>query len=164
MSLTCARALRSMTSMARFCSSGPLGGPFFQQHLSPAQNCAQRRAQFVRKRRQEFVLESSCPLRGHTRTALGIQHLFALLIGNLHGLDPLGLRQVAGELGVTEKVTGVVAKGSDRDIGPKRRAILAQTPTGIDEATLSPRLPAARAPASRSLSPPPDKRSKSAAR
>ncbi len=82
---------------------GSLGRVTSEQHLSPAQNRAQWRAQFVRKRRQEFVLESSCPLRGHTRASLGVQHLFALLIGKLHGLDPLALRQVAGELGVADE-------------------------------------------------------------
>ena len=118
----------------------------------------------MRKRRQEFVLESSCALRGHTRAALGVQHLFALLIGKLHGLDPLGLRQVAGELGVADELTGVVAKGGDRDIGPKRRAVLAQAPSGIDKAALF------RGYLQLVLGPPalsrilPDKRSKSAAR
>ena len=143
---------------------GSLGRRASEQHLRPAQDCAQRRAQFVRERRQEFVLESGCALRGHARAALGVQHLFALLIGKLHGLDPLGLGQVAGELGVAEELAGVVAQRSDRDIGPKRRAILAQAPAGIDEAALfrgDLQLVLGPSAVSRILS---DKRSKSAAR
>src|SRR6202035_5559484 len=76
-----------------------------------------------------------CALSAHTRIALGVQQLFALLINSLHGLDPLGLCQIAGELGIAEELTGFVAKGGDRDIGPKRRAVLAQTPSGIDKFT-----------------------------
>src|SRR4029077_12446948 len=104
-------------------------------------NCAQRSAQFVRKRREEFILESSGPLRGDTRASLGVQHFFALLIGKLNGLDPLGLRQVAGELGVAEEATAVAAKGRDGDMGPKRGAVLAQAPSGIDKSPLFRRRP-----------------------
>jgi hypothetical protein len=43
------------------------------------------------------------------------------------------LGQIAGELGEAEELTGIVAKRSDRDIGPKRRAVFAKTPTGIDK-------------------------------
>ncbi len=34
------------------------------------------------------------------------------------------------------RLTAVVAKGGDRDIGPKRRAVLAHAPSGIDKAAL----------------------------
>ncbi len=90
----------------------------------------------MRQRREEFVLESSCPLRGHTRATLGLQHLVALLTDQLHGFDSLGVRQVAGQLGVADEATGVVAQGRDRDIGPKRRTVLAHAPPGIDKAAL----------------------------
>ena len=57
-----------------------LGRRASEQHLGPAQDGAQRRAQFVRERGQEFVLQPRCPLCGHARAALGIQHLLALLV------------------------------------------------------------------------------------
>src|SRR6201999_896143 len=73
-----------------------------------------------------------------TRASLGVQHLFTLLTGNLYGLDSLDLRQVASKLGVADEATGIVAKGGDRDVGPKCRSVLAHTPSGIDEAAFFP--------------------------
>jgi hypothetical protein len=90
----------------------------------------------VRKRRQEFILDASCALSLHTRASLGFQHLLALQIDKLQSFGPLGVRQIAGEIGVAEEATGIVAKGTDNDIGPKLRAILAHTPAVFNKATL----------------------------
>ena len=87
-SCTCARALRSITSMARAATSARFGSPPLQQHLRPAQDGAQRRAQLVRQRRQELVLDPRGALRGHARAALGLQHLLALLTGELDAPRP----------------------------------------------------------------------------
>ena len=114
----------------------PLGRPVSEEELGPAENCTQRCTQLVGKRRQKLVLKSGCPLRGHARAALGVQHFLTLLIGVLHSLDSLGLGHVAGKLGVADQVTAVVPEGGDRDICPERRAVLAQTPSGINEAAL----------------------------
>jgi hypothetical protein len=112
------------------------GRTAFEKHLCPAENRAERGTQLVRQGRQEFVLQPGCALRGHSRAALRIQHVFTFLIGGLYGLDAFALRQVAGEFGVAKQSSEDITQGRDRDIGPERRPVLAQTPSGIDKAAL----------------------------
>ncbi len=50
------------------------------QDLRPAEDRAERRAQLVRQRREELVLDASGALRLHARVALGLEDLLALLV------------------------------------------------------------------------------------
>ena len=71
----CARALRSIVSRPRAWSSLPrLQSP---QQRRPAQDRVQRRAQLVRQRREELVLEPADALGFLARRALRFQRFFA---------------------------------------------------------------------------------------
>ncbi len=54
-------------------------------------------------RRQKLILNAGSLLRCHTGASLGLQHLFAFLIGTLHGLDSFGLGHIPCEFGIADE-------------------------------------------------------------
>ena len=81
MSCACARALRSMVSSAR--AAGSLVEPPAAQHVRPAEDGGQRRAQLVRDGGEELVLEAVGALGLGARRALAREQPLALLLGRL---------------------------------------------------------------------------------
>jgi hypothetical protein len=72
-----------------------------REQVHPAQDCVQRRSQFVGQRHQELVLVSARFLDAFTGALLALQRLFQPLIrlSQAIGLDPLHLAERALDLG-----------------------------------------------------------------
>ena len=113
------------------------GGAGLEQDLRPAQRLRSTESAVSCEsvaRNSSLTRVARCAAIRALRSASKISS--RCCVGKLDGLDPLGRGQIAGELGVAEQSAGVVAKGGDSDIGPKRRTVLAQAPAGIDKAAL----------------------------
>ena len=101
MSRACARALRSRLSSARAVCSGPPGT--VADDLQPAEDRVERRAQLVRERGQELVLQAARPgqlLVGGRQPAVAALHLLHHAVERVHE-RPDFVRRV---LGRTERV------------------------------------------------------------
>ena len=163
-SCTCARALRSITSM-RGCTSVGVGRAARAQQLRPAEDRVERRAQLVRERGEELVLDArrcaapACARCARPRASRRARRRCA-------SSASARLRSVRSRVTLAKPTqpARVVAQRRDRDVGPEARAVLAHAPAFVDEAALCGGDLAARARASRCRTPPADRTSRSAGR